>query len=168
MIGLIKIIFSFLFKIASTLFNCDIILVPVFPEEAHDQSSGTITFSPQSNDLAAASTAASTASKRGPLYLLWYSKQRFLSPHFQSIRPKKETGQNKNVTATTTAAITMTSATTATTPSGPLTTTTTTATAEAELKLSRSQKRNRRKKMNKAASAAVEGSSETAEEETKT
>ena len=61
--------------LASEVLNRCIILVPVFPEDGHDEN-GFITFTPQS------------APPNAPaLYLLYYSETRFSTPHFQSIRP---------------------------------------------------------------------------------
>jgi len=62
---------------ASNLFQRDIIILPVFRDAAHNQKLGITLISP----------SPPSSPSGSPLYLQYYSESRFLTPHFQSIRP---------------------------------------------------------------------------------
>ena len=63
--------------LAAEVFNREIVLVPVFQEEGHDEN-GFIKFTPSS---------FLSCQMFSPFYLLYYSEAKFVIPHFQSIRP---------------------------------------------------------------------------------
>ncbi len=65
------------FLLSAEVFNREIVLVPIFAEDGHDNS-GLIKFTPSS---------FLSSQMYSPFYLLYYSDTKFVNPHFQSIRP---------------------------------------------------------------------------------
>merc|ERR1719234_1481571 len=73
---------------AANLFQRQIVILPVFWSAAHLPSLGITLISPSpSSKTMSKKTTSSSA-----LFLQYYSESRFLTPHYQSVRPKP--GQN--------------------------------------------------------------------------
>ena len=62
-------------QLTSEILNRQIIIIPVFPSDGHDQ--GNIIINP----------GTSSKDSHEPLYVLYYSESTFVSGHYQSIRP---------------------------------------------------------------------------------
>jgi len=75
---------------AANLFQRQIVILPVFWSAAHLPSLGITLISPSSK-TSKSPTKTSTSSSDA-LFVQYYSESRFLTPHYQSVRPKK--GQN--------------------------------------------------------------------------
>ena len=71
---------------AANLFQRQIVILPVFWSAAHLPSLGITLISPSSKTMSKKTTSSSA------LFLQYYSESRFLTPHYQSVRPKP--GQN--------------------------------------------------------------------------
>merc|ERR1712172_486042 len=71
---------------AANLFQRQIVILPVFWSAAHLPSLGITLISPSSKTISKKTTSSSA------LFLQYYSESRFLTPHYQSVRPKL--GQN--------------------------------------------------------------------------
>jgi len=71
---------------AANLFQRQIVILPVFWSAAHLPSLGITLISPSSK------TTSKTTTSSSALFLQYYSESRFLTPHYQSVRPKP--GQN--------------------------------------------------------------------------
>ena len=61
-------------QLAANILNRDIIIIPVFRDEAHIQALGFTVIK------------SATSNNHEPLFLLSYTESRFTSPHYQSIR----------------------------------------------------------------------------------
>ena len=62
-------------QLAANVLNRDIVIIPIFRDQAHIQAAGFSVIS------------SSTKNNHSPLFLLQFSDVRFSSPHYQSIRP---------------------------------------------------------------------------------
>merc|ERR1719193_2800710 len=71
---------------AANLFQRQIVILPVFWSAAYLPSLGITLISPSSKTMSKTTTSSSA------LFLQYYSESRFLTPHYQSVRPKP--GQN--------------------------------------------------------------------------
>ena len=67
---------------AANLFQRQIVILPVFWSAAHLPSLGITLISPSSK------SPSMTSSSRSALFLQYFSESRFLTPHYQSVRPK--------------------------------------------------------------------------------
>merc|ERR1712212_911639 len=74
---------------AANLFQRQIVILPVFWSAAHLPSLGITLISPSSKTT---SSPNKTITSSSALFLQYYSESRFLTPHYQSVRPKP--GQN--------------------------------------------------------------------------
>ena len=63
-------------QLAANVLNRDIVIIPVFRDQAHIQASG---FS---------MITSSSQNQQVPLFVLQFSDARFKDPHYQSIRPR--------------------------------------------------------------------------------
>merc|ERR1712198_455381 len=75
---------------AANLFQRQIVILPVFWSAAHLPSLGITLISPSSKTTKSPTKITTTSSSA--LFLQYYSESRFLTPHYQSVRPKN--GQN--------------------------------------------------------------------------
>merc|ERR1712088_1171175 len=75
---------------AANLFQRQIVILPVFWSAAHLPSLGITLISPSSKNISSPTKTTTTGSSA--LFLQYYSESRFLTPHYQSVRPK--IGQN--------------------------------------------------------------------------
>merc|ERR1712108_106535 len=75
---------------AANLFQRQIVILPVFWSAAHLPSLGITLISPSSKTTKRQTKTMTTSSSA--LFLQYYSESRFLTPHYQSVRPKN--GQN--------------------------------------------------------------------------
>merc|ERR1712212_23906 len=75
---------------AANLFQRQIVILPVFWSAAHLPSLGITLISPSSKTTKSPTKTTTTSSSA--LFLQYYSESRFLTPHYQSVRPKN--GQN--------------------------------------------------------------------------
>merc|ERR1719251_41034 len=73
-------------QVAANLFQRQIVILPVFWSAAHLPSLGITLISPSSR------SPSKTSSSSSALFLQYFSESRFLTPHYQSVRPKN--GQN--------------------------------------------------------------------------
>jgi len=69
-------------QVAANLFQRQIVILPVFWSAAHLPSLGITLISPSSR------SPSKTSSSRSALFLQYFSESRFLTPHYQSVRPK--------------------------------------------------------------------------------
>ena len=76
-------------QVAANLFQRQIVILPVFWSAAHLPSLGITLISPSSK------SPSKTSSIRSALFLQYFSESRFLTPHYQSVRPKA--GENQLV-----------------------------------------------------------------------
>merc|ERR1711872_379913 len=76
-------------QVAANLFQRQIVILPVFWSAAHLPSLGITLISPTSR------SPSKTSSSRSALFLQYFSESRFLTPHYQSVRPKP--GENQLV-----------------------------------------------------------------------
>merc|ERR1712004_296091 len=76
-------------QVAANLFQRQIVILPVFWSAAHLPSLGITLISPTSR------SPSKTSSSRSALFLQYFSESRFLTPHYQSVRPKA--GENQLV-----------------------------------------------------------------------
>merc|ERR1719348_1885460 len=74
---------------AANLFQSQIVILPVFWSAAHLPSLGITLISPSSKT---SKSPTKTPTVSSALFLQYYSESRFLTPHYQSVRPKN--GQN--------------------------------------------------------------------------
>merc|ERR1712130_301917 len=74
----------------ANLFQRQIVILPVFWSAAHLPSLGITLISPSSSKTTKSPTK--TTSSSSALFLQYYSESRFLTPHYQSVRPKN--GEN--------------------------------------------------------------------------
>ena len=74
---------------ASNLFQSQIVILPVFWSAAHLPSLGITLISPSSKTT---KSPTKTSTSSSALFLQYFSESRFLTPHYQSVRPKD--GQN--------------------------------------------------------------------------
>jgi len=75
---------------AANLFQRQIVILPVFWSAAHLPSLGITLISPSSKTTKSLTKTSTTSSSA--LFLQYFSESRFLTPHYQSVRPKN--GQN--------------------------------------------------------------------------
>jgi len=75
---------------AANLFQRQIVILPVFWSAAHLPSLGITLISPSSKTTKSSTKTSTTSSSA--LFLQYFSESRFLTPHYQSVRPKN--GQN--------------------------------------------------------------------------
>merc|ERR1712212_1170348 len=75
---------------AANLFQRQIVILPVFWSAAHLPSLGITLISPSSKTTKSPTKTSTTSSSA--LFLQYFSESRFLTPHYQSVRPKN--GQN--------------------------------------------------------------------------
>merc|ERR1712088_1012569 len=75
---------------AANLLQRQIVILPVFWSAAHLPSLGITLISPSSKNISSPTKTTTTGSSA--LFLQYYSESRFLTPHYQSVRPK--IGQN--------------------------------------------------------------------------
>merc|ERR1712165_234103 len=73
---------------AANLFQRQIVILPVFWSAAHLPSLGITLISPSSKNISSPTKTTGSSA----LFLQYYSESRFLTPHYQSVRPK--IGQN--------------------------------------------------------------------------
>merc|ERR1719270_741044 len=76
-------------QVAANLFQRQIVILSVFWSAAHLPSLGITLISPSSR------SPSKTSSSRSVLFLQYFSESRFLTPHYQSVRPKP--GENQLV-----------------------------------------------------------------------
>merc|ERR1711963_1158200 len=69
-------------QVAANFFQRQIVILPVFWSAAHLPSLGITLISPSSK------SPPKTSSSRSALFLQYFSESRFLTPHYQSVRPK--------------------------------------------------------------------------------
>merc|ERR1712088_617736 len=69
-------------QVAANLFQRQIAILPVFWSAAHLPSLGITLISPSSR------SPSKTSSSSSALFLQYFSESRFLTPHYQSVRPK--------------------------------------------------------------------------------
>merc|ERR1712073_16457 len=69
-------------QVAANLFQRQIVILPVFWSAAHLSSLGITLISPSSR------SPSKTSSSSSALFLQYFSESRFLTPHYQSVRPK--------------------------------------------------------------------------------
>merc|ERR1712223_2039369 len=69
-------------QVAANLFQRQIVILPVFWSAAHLPSLGITLISPSSR------SPSKTSSSSSALFLQYFSESRFLTPHYQSVRPK--------------------------------------------------------------------------------
>merc|ERR1712223_1832176 len=69
-------------QVAANLFQRQIVILPVFWSAAHLPSLGITLISPSSK------SPSKTISRSSALFLQYFSESRFLTPHYQSVRPK--------------------------------------------------------------------------------
>merc|ERR1711963_903343 len=69
-------------QVAANFFQRQIVILPVFWTAAHLPSLGITLISPSSK------SPPKTSSSRSALFLQYFSESRFLTPHYQSVRPK--------------------------------------------------------------------------------
>merc|ERR1712223_1240901 len=69
-------------QVAANLFQRQIVILPVFWSAAHLPSLGITLISPTSK------SPSKTISRSSALFLQYFSESRFLTPHYQSVRPK--------------------------------------------------------------------------------
>jgi len=74
---------------AANLFQSQIVILPVFWSAAHLPSLGITLISPSSKTT---KSPTKTSTSSSALFLQYFSESRFLTPHYQSVRPKD--GQN--------------------------------------------------------------------------
>merc|ERR1712183_793547 len=74
---------------AANLFQSQIVILPVFWGAAHLPSLGITLISPSSKTT---KSPTKTSTSSSALFLQYFSESRFLTPHYQSVRPKS--GQN--------------------------------------------------------------------------
>jgi len=74
---------------AANLFQSQIVILPVFWSAAHLPSLGITLISPSSKTT---KSPTKTSTSSSALFLQYFSESRFLTPHYQSVRPKS--GQN--------------------------------------------------------------------------
>merc|ERR1712130_211048 len=74
---------------AANLFQRQIVILPVFWSAAHLPSLGITLISPSSKTT---KSSTKTTSSSSALFLQYFSESRFLTPHYQSVRPKN--GEN--------------------------------------------------------------------------
>ena len=63
-------------QLASNILNRDIVIIPVFKDQAHVQQ------------MEIKIVRSATVNRNEQLFLLAYTESRFVSPHYQSIRPE--------------------------------------------------------------------------------
>merc|ERR1712088_706089 len=79
-------------QVAANLFQRQIVILPVFWSAAHLPSLGITLISPSSKTT---KSPTKTSTSSSALFLQYFSESRFLTPHYQSVRPKN--GENQLV-----------------------------------------------------------------------